>query len=235
MTGISDSRGPRLPLLHDNPKYRTPPAFYLVKFEIVMPISTHAGSKMQVRPQLNNINKDRGIDKETQQQRRRAAADRKGNLIWRCTDHTRGIPSSHGWARQFIGDAYSSLEEDYQYEVDILFQNKTLVSLHGEWLLVLIIGYFRLLMGIGIPKIDTFVRKWTFVTKTGRLFKKPSITVRKWTFCNCCQFLQGWWLNNIFFSSKNYLIYFLKMLQILLLKSKLFIIDPDVKLIKIHI
>lgn len=155
MTGISDSRGPRLPPLHDSPQYRTPPAFNLVKFEIVMPISTHAGSKMQVRPQLNNINKDRGIDKETQQQRRRAAADRKGNLIWRCTDHTRGIPSSHGWARQFIGDAYSSLEEDYQYEVDILFQNKTLVSLHGEWLLVLIIGYFRLLMGIGIPKIDT--------------------------------------------------------------------------------
>ena len=36
---------------------------------------------MQVRPQLNNINKDRGIDEETQQQRRRAAADRKGNLI----------------------------------------------------------------------------------------------------------------------------------------------------------
>ena len=168
-----------------------------------MPISTNAGSKMQVRPQLNNINKDRGIDKETQQQRRRAAADRKGNLIWRCTDHTRGIPSSHGWARQFIGDAYSSLEEDYQYEVDILFQNKTLVSLHGEWLLVLIIGYFRLLMGIGIPKIDTFVRKWTFVTKTGRLFKKPSITVRKWTFCNCCQFLRGWWLNNNFFLAKS--------------------------------
>ena len=67
MTGISDSRGPRLPPLHDS--------FNLVKFEIVMPISTHAGSKMQVRPQLNNINKDRGIDKETQQQERRAAAD----------------------------------------------------------------------------------------------------------------------------------------------------------------
>ena len=93
-----------------------------------MPKSTHAGSKMQVRPQLNNINKDRGIDKETQQQERRAAADCKGNLIWRCTDHTRGIPSSHGWARQFIGDAYHRFKEDYQYEVDILFQNKTLVS-----------------------------------------------------------------------------------------------------------
>ena len=46
-----------------------------------MPKSTHAGSKMQVRPQLNNINKDRGIDKETQQQEWRAAADCKGNLI----------------------------------------------------------------------------------------------------------------------------------------------------------
>ena len=209
MTGISDSRGTRrLPPLHGSPQYRTPPAFNLVKFEIVMPKSTHAGSKMQVRPQLNNINKDRGIDKETQQQEWRTAADCKGNLIWRCTDHTRGIPSSHGWARQFIGDAYSSLEEDYQYEVDILFQNKTLVSLRGEWLLVLIIGYFRLLMGIGIPKIDTFVRKWTFVTKTGRLFKKPSITVRKWTFCNCCQFLRGWWLNNIFFLAKTTLFIF---------------------------
>ena len=46
-----------------------------------MPKSTHTGSKMQVRPQLNNINKDRGIDKETQQQEWRAAADCKGNLI----------------------------------------------------------------------------------------------------------------------------------------------------------
>lgn len=82
MTGISDSRGPRrLPPLHGSPQYRTLPAFNLVKFEIVMPKSTHAGSKMQVRPQLNNINKDRGIDKETQQQERRAAADCKGNLI----------------------------------------------------------------------------------------------------------------------------------------------------------
>ena len=162
MTGISDSRGPRLPPLHSGPQYKTPSALNLVKFEIVMPISTNAGSKMQVRPQLNNINK------------RSAAADRKGNLIWRCTDHTRGIPSSHGWARQFIGDAYSSLEEDYQYEVHILFQNKTLVSSHGEWLLVLIIGYFRLLMGIGIPKIDTCA-KMDWLSKPDACLKNPAL------------------------------------------------------------
>ena len=101
MTGISDSRGPRLPPLHSGPQYKTPSALNLVKFEIVMPISTNAGSKIQVRPQLNNINKDRGIDKETQQQRRRAAADRKENLIWRCTDHIRGIPSSHESSSSF--------------------------------------------------------------------------------------------------------------------------------------